>query len=312
VGSPRRRAPVQGRRSSRQVGQHRGGDAIERSTCFAPGYDWATESHQVCMLDATGKPIAERTVPHSGSGISQFLLWLTQLEVPEPACVGVAIEVPRGAIVESLVERGYAVFSINPKQLDRFRDRHSVAGAKDDRRDAFVLADSLRTDPHCFQRIKIDDPLTIRIRELSRLEDELQQDWSRLTNQLREQLHRYYPQMLHLSPAADDPWLWELIELAPLPEQAADLNRRRVETLLRRHHIRRHSADQVLSTLKTTPLPLAPGAAEAASEHALLLLARLRVLHQPKVQVANRIDSVLDQLAASTQTGVGPKAETKR
>jgi hypothetical protein len=48
--------------------------------------------------------------------------------------------------VETLMEQGFAVFSINPKQLDRFRDRYSPAGAKDDRRDAFVLADSLRTD----------------------------------------------------------------------------------------------------------------------------------------------------------------------
>jgi hypothetical protein len=35
-----------------------------------------------------------------------------------------------------------------PKQLDRFRDRYSQAGAKDDRRDAFVLADS-RCVPTC-------------------------------------------------------------------------------------------------------------------------------------------------------------------
>jgi hypothetical protein len=41
-----------------------------------------------------------------------------------------------------LVERGFQVYAINPKQLDRFRDRYSMSGAKDDRRDAFVLADS--------------------------------------------------------------------------------------------------------------------------------------------------------------------------
>ena len=34
------------------------------------------------------------------------------------------------------MERGLAVHAINPKQLDRFRDRISPAGAKDDRRDA--------------------------------------------------------------------------------------------------------------------------------------------------------------------------------
>ena len=38
------------------------------------------------------------------------------------------------------MERGFTVHSINPKQLDRFRDRISPAGAKDDRRDARVLA----------------------------------------------------------------------------------------------------------------------------------------------------------------------------
>ena len=51
-----------------------------------------------------------------------------------------------------------AVFAVNPKQLDRFRDRHTVAGAKDDRRDAWVLADSLRTDPAAFQPVHQEDP----------------------------------------------------------------------------------------------------------------------------------------------------------
>jgi hypothetical protein len=41
------------------------------------------------------------------------------------------------------MDRGIAVFAINPKQLDRFRDRFSPAGAKDDRRDALVLASAL-------------------------------------------------------------------------------------------------------------------------------------------------------------------------
>lgn len=103
-----------------------------------------------------------------------------------------AIETPRGAIVEMLVERGLEVFAINPKQLDRFRDRHTVAGAKDDRRDAFVLAKSLRTDLPSFRRVRLDGPL-------------------------REQLHRFYPQMLHLCHAADEAWLWALLDLAPTP-----------------------------------------------------------------------------------------------
>jgi Transposase len=70
-------------------------------------------------------------------------------------------------VVETLVERGFQVYAINPKQLDRCRDRPSLAGAKDDRRDAFVLGDSLRTDRHCFRRVRRDDPMVIQVRELS-------------------------------------------------------------------------------------------------------------------------------------------------
>jgi len=60
----------------------------------------------------------------------------------------IAIETPRGSVGRG----GLHVFAGNPKQPDRFRDRHAVAGAKDDSRDAFVLGDFLRTDLPCFRR----------------------------------------------------------------------------------------------------------------------------------------------------------------
>lgn len=44
-----------------------------------------------------------------------------------PEAVMVAIEVPHGPIVESLMERGFRVHAIDPKQLDRFRDRFSLS-----------------------------------------------------------------------------------------------------------------------------------------------------------------------------------------
>jgi transposase len=276
---------------------------LEGRFLFFIGIDWATDEHRVCLIDARGKKLSERSVPHSGSGITQLLAWVTEQTMQSADRVGIAIEIPRGAVVESLAERGYAVFSINPKQLDRFRDRHSVAGAKDDGRDAFVLADSLRTDLHLFHPVRIGDPLLIRIRELSRLEDDLRQDWSRLTNQLRDQLHRYYPQMLQLSSAADEPWLWELLELAPLPTHACKLKKNRVERLLSKFRIRRLSETQVLNALQTQPLPLAPGTAESAAEICLLLITRLKVLYTQKAELVKRIETLLDQLASSTPAG---------
>ena len=109
-------------------------------------------------MDREGNKIAERPVTHSGAGLQQFLVWLGEVVPVPPEQVAVALEMPAGAIIETLVEHNYRAFSLNPKQLDRFRDRHTVAGAKDDSRDAFVLADSLRTDQHCFHPVHLDDP----------------------------------------------------------------------------------------------------------------------------------------------------------
>ena len=193
------------------------------------GVDWGSERHRVVVLDAEGALVASRNVEHTGVAQQQFLQWLAELTENRISEVAVGIEVPRGAMVEGLLERGFAVFAINPKQLDRFRDRYAVSGAKDDDRDAFVLGDSLRTDLHCFHCVTIEDPLILQIRELSRLDDDLQTDAVRLANQLREQLLRYFPSLLALNPAADEPWLWDLLEVAALPAQAAELGRSRIE-----------------------------------------------------------------------------------
>ena len=112
-------------------------------TWFA-GIDWGSQKHQACVLDAAGKVLGERVFEHSGEGLLQMADWLLSFAKGDASEVGVAVETPHGPVVESLMERGFAVHSINPKQLDRFRDRLSPAGAKDDRRDARVLASAQR------------------------------------------------------------------------------------------------------------------------------------------------------------------------
>jgi len=156
------------------------------------GVDWGGERHQVAILDATGARVAEHQVAHSGAGRESLVEHLARLGA-DPGRVAVAIEVPRGPVVDTLLMRGYHVFALNPKQLDRFRDRYSVAGAKDDRREALVAASALRTDQLAFRQLQPDDPQVIRLRELSRTYDELLGEERRLANQLREQLWRYYP-----------------------------------------------------------------------------------------------------------------------
>lgn len=269
---------------------------MEGSFSFWVGIDWATQAHQVCLMDRQGKTCQEFAVEQTGAALSQFAQRLMRLCSEDPQQVAVAIETPRGAVVEMLVERGFAVFAINPKQLDRFRDRHTVAGAKDDRRDAFVLADSLRTDQHCFRRVRLDDPLIIQIRELSRIDEDLCQEGNRLSNRLRDLLHRFFPQMVELSSPPDDRWLWELLECAPTPEKAGRLRKQTVERILRTHRVRRLTAQQVLSQLKTPPLPVAPGVVEACSTHVGLLLPRLRLIQDQRQSCQKHLEDSLGRI----------------
>src|SRR6516162_2918966 len=228
------------------------------------------------------------------------------MAVGQPQRVAVAIEVPRGAIVEGLLERGFHLFALNPKQLDRFRDRHSVAGAKDDRRDAFVLADSLRTDQPSFRRLQLDAPQLLLLRELSRAEETLLEDFRRSANRLQDQLYRFYPQMLQLCSAADASWLWDLIELAPTPAHAALLSAEQVQRVLKAHRIRRVQAQEVLTCLQAPALPVAPGATEAAQAHCGFLLPCLRVLAEQLQACSQQVSALLHTLAQEPSEGEGP------
>jgi len=260
------------------------------------GIDWASTSHQICLLRPDG---AQETfaVAHSGAGLATLRARL-QGRVARPERIAVAIEVPRGAVVEALLAQGCHVYAINPKQLDRFRDRHTVAGAKDDRRDAFVAADALRTDRAAFRRVQPEDPRVLQLRELSRLHGELVEEQGRLANRLREQLWRFYPQLLAVSPAADEEWLWEVLTLAPTPTQGRRLTVSALRALLARHRIRRLPADAVYAALQEPALPVGAGTIAAASEHLGVLVPRLRLVHEQRAQCERRLDRLLRELAA--------------
>src|SRR5437773_5421340 len=107
------------------------------------GVDWGNQTHQVAVLDTARGLRGERVGAHDGPGLHALASWLAELAAP--GTVAVAIEVPHGAVVDTLLERGFAVYALNPRPMDRFRDRDTVAGAKDDRRDAQVLAAALLT-----------------------------------------------------------------------------------------------------------------------------------------------------------------------
>lgn len=263
------------------------------------GVDWGTQTHQWCLLDTDGRVVGERVVPHQTAEIHAALVWVQTLTGDRPAAIAVAIETPHGVLVDTLLEQAHRVFAINPKQLDRFRDRFSAAGAKDDRRDAHALADGLRTDARAFREVRGEDPLIIQLREHSRALDDLQVAEGRLSNRLREQLQRVHAGWLTLCPAADDPWLWVLLHETPHPDAWPTLARRRITRTLREHRIRRITTDDIVGALRAPTLTVAPGVTDATAMRIELLVPQLLLLREQHTRIQRQIDHLLEALAAA-------------
>ena len=275
------------------------------------GVDWASAHHRACLLDGDGTRVAERDFPHDGAGLSELCDWLLMKTGASAATVAVAIETPRGPVVEALLERAFAVFSVNPKQLDRFRDRFTVAGAKDDSRDAEVLACSLRSDRRAFHRLSIDDPLVIELREWTRIHAELTQERIRLAHRIRDQLWRYYPQARELSDDLTADWFLDLWQQIPTPAKAARTNEKTIARILKQHRIRRLDAATVLRVLRARPLTVAPGTTEAASAHIRTLAARARLINAQLNEAQCRLDELCGAIEAAAETAPGQMCEQR-
>ena len=258
------------------------------------GIDWGSQTHQVCGVDEEGHKTFECEVKHEGKAIGDFIEQLLKRVDGRVERVAVAIEAPHGSIVEALMERGVAAFFLNPKQLDRFRDRHSISGAKSDRLDAFVLATSLRTDLPLYRRIAFGEAELVELRELHRVHEALTADRTALGARLWAQLQRYYPQMLALGSPVEDGWICALLEMAPTPAQGARLSLAKLGSLLQTHRIRRLTAQEVYDKLREKPLVVAPGVVTAASQHAQLLLPMIRLVRQQLADCDHRIEALLE------------------
>ncbi len=268
----------------------------DQNQCYA-GVDWASEAHHVFLTDNNGRKIAEKVFKHGGEGLAGMAAWLMAMShAGEAGHIQVAIEVPHGPVVETLIERGFKVHAINPKQMDRFRDRFTLAGAKDDSRDAEVMASALRTDPRCFRPLAIADPLVIELREWSRMTEDLGAERNRLTNRMRELLWRYYPALLTLENDLGAEWLLDLWETVPTPAKAARIRETTITRLLKRHRIRRFDAAHVIAVLRQPSVQVSAGTTHAASAHIATLTARIRLVNRQIRQAHQQLHELTDRL----------------
>jgi transposase len=172
-------------------------EPVNGLTC---GIDWARDDHALSIVDAKGREITRKTISHNAAGLRDLLSTLDSAGARE-----VAIERPDGPVVDTLLDAGVTVVVISPNQVKNLRGRYGSAGNKDDRFDAFVLADTLRTDRARLHPLLPDTPATTVLRQTCRARKDLVAHRVAVANQLRAHLKIVYPGAVGLFADLDSP-----------------------------------------------------------------------------------------------------------
>ena len=165
-------------------------------TVLFVGDDWAEAHHDVHLMDENGALVGYRRLPEGIDGVTAFHEMVAKAGVLEPGEVVVGTETERGLWVQALLAAGYQVYAINPLSVARYRDRHSVSGAKSDPGDAKLLADLVRTDRHNHRPVAGDSDAVDGLKVIARAHQSLIWDRTRHTNRLRSDLLEYFPAAL--------------------------------------------------------------------------------------------------------------------
>ena len=89
--------------------------------------DWASDHHDVVVVDRQGQVVASFGFAHSAEGWAELRLKLAAY--PQLA---IAVETNQGAAVQQLIEAGLEIYPVNPKSAQRYRERKAPSGVKDD------------------------------------------------------------------------------------------------------------------------------------------------------------------------------------
>jgi transposase len=209
------------------------------------GDDWAEDHHDVEVQDEAGRRLGKAKLGEGIAGIARLheLIAEHQDENAEAEQVVIGIETDRGPWVQALLAAGYRVWAINPLQVARYRERHSVSGAKSDAADAHTLADMVRTDRHQLRPVAGDSDLAEAIKVVARAHKTLLWERTRHMLRLRVALREFFPAALEAFAELTAAEALELLGKAPDPVSAAGLTTAQITAALKRAR-RRQVADK--------------------------------------------------------------------
>jgi transposase len=262
---------------------------MEHGTGRFGAVDWASAEHRACIVDDSGTRLDEFAVAHSAAGLHELCARFARAGARR-----VAIERPDGPVVETLMAGGLEVVVVSSRAVKALRTRFGLAGNKDDRGDAYVLAECLRTDGHRWPSLEPDKPETLALRAAVRARKDLVATRVATANQLRAHLLLVFPGAVGLFRDLDSDISLRFLERFPSPDKASWLSTKRLAAWLRANaYCGRVPAEALMHRLEGAPA----GTASAAQAQARITLAVVGVLRTLVAAIATLDADIAEQLA---------------
>jgi transposase len=264
------------------------------------GWDWATATHAITVLDAQGRIVDRWSCAHDELGLRTTLERLARHAAP--AELPVAIERADGLVIDRLLAAGHPVVPIHPNAFHAARPRWGAARAKSDPGDSAKLADYLRTDGHRLRRLQPLPPAARQLQLLVRTRDDHVVAKVAATNQLAALLATYWPGATAIFADLDSTIALNFLERYPTPTAAARLGEARLSAFLRRHaYCGRRSATELLARLRVAPRATAELDPEVQAE---CVLAQVRLLRTLLATLADLERAIAAALPEHPQTAL--------
>jgi transposase len=218
------------------------------------GWDWASTTHDVTVVDDAGAVIDHWAPAHTEDGLADTLRRLARHGRPDE--LPVAIEQSSGLVVDLLLAAGHAVVPVHASAFHAARPRWGNAAAKSDPGDSYKLADYLRTDGHRLRRLDPLDDATRELQALVRLREDHVKATTAASNQLGALLDAHWPGANQIFSRLGSEIALAFLEAYPTPQAAARLGEGRLAALCRRHSYRGgRSPVELLARLRAAPTP---------------------------------------------------------
>ena len=260
------------------------------------GIDWADTHHDLCCVDEQGQKVSRLHIDNTREGLDKLLEYLKELgrQAGGAECILIGIETSHLMLVDVLLNAGYSIYPLNPKAVDRYRDRYTTSGAKSDAFDAELIAQALRTDRDRFRKLMPDSELLRELRLLVHDQRRFIRTQTLLGHQLRDSLKAYFPVAVDLFSDLTGPSALAFLAAYPKPGL---IPVKKLEKLLRqaRYPQPEKKAAQIVEQVRRGHIETNDFIVRAKSRAVVTLVEQLQTLRQRLDQYEKEIEALFEK-----------------